>query len=145
VLNDGKLEVAGGLNVSTAVDPGSTGVFKLDAGSNLEVASAIGTDSKVSFDGGSELVVGDFRLFGRNVGTDDYAGPLLKEFDSSTIDLKDFSIDGLHSSFSKSTGLLQLDNSASQMATLDFQNSGLGKGAFNFTSDGSNGVLITHS
>jgi hypothetical protein len=145
VLNDGQLEVAGGLQVSTAVDPGSTGVFKLAAGSNLEIASAIGINSKVSFDGGSELVVDDFRLLGQDVGTDNCAGPLLKDFGSSTIDLKDFSIDGLQSSFSKSTGLLQLSNCASQMATLYFQKSGLGAGAFNFTSDGSNGVLITHS
>jgi hypothetical protein len=127
------------------VDPGSKGVFKLDSGSNLEIASAIGTNSKVSFDGGSELVIDDFQLFGQNVGTGDYAGPLLKNFGNATVDLKDFSIDGLHDTFSKSTGLLQLDNSASQMATLDFQPSSLGTGAFNFTSDGSNGILITHS
>jgi hypothetical protein len=38
VLNDGKLEVAGGLTVSNAVDPTSTGQFILDSGSTLEVA-----------------------------------------------------------------------------------------------------------
>jgi hypothetical protein len=118
-------------------------VFQLDNGSTLEVARAIGADSKMSFDRGSELLIDDARFFGQNVGTENYAGPLLKDFGSSTIDLKDFSIDGLHSSFSKGTGLLQLTNSASLVATLDFQS--LGAGAFHFTSDGSNGILIIHS
>ncbi len=99
----------------------------------------------MSFNTASELVVDDFALFGQNVGTSDYAGSLLKHFSGSTIDLKDFGIAGLHDGFSPSSGLLQLTNSASQMATLDFQTSSLGVGTFHFNSDGSSGVLITHS
>ncbi|MBV8439265.1 MAG: hypothetical protein JO312_01650, partial [Hyphomicrobiales bacterium] len=145
VLDDGKLDVTGALTVSTAVDPTSTGAFVLDHGSTLEVAAALGADSTMSFHPGSELLVNDFALFGQNVGTSNYAGSLLEHFGGSTVDLKDFGIAGLHDAFSASTGLLQLTNSASQMATLDFQTSSLGAGAFHFNSDGSGGVLVTHS
>ncbi len=145
VLNDGKLDVSGGLAVSTAVDPNSTGLFKLDGSSVLEIAAAIGANSKVGFYTGSELVVDDFTLFGQNVGTSHYAGSLLKDFGGSTIDLKDFGIAGLQEGFSAGSGLLQLTNSASQMATLAFQTSSLGTGTFHFASDGSSGIFITYS
>ena len=145
VLDDGKLDVTGGLDVSAAIDPTSTGAFLLDHHATLEVAEALGAQSTISFSSGTELVVDDFALFGQNVGTGSYAGSLLKDFGDSTIDLKGFGIGGLHDSFSTSTGLLQLTNSASQMATLDFQPSGLGAGTFHFKSDGSGGVLITHA
>ena len=84
-------------------------------------------------------------MFGRNVGVSDYAGSLLKDFEGSTIDLKDFDVTGLHETFSASSGLLQLTNSASQTATLDFQTSSLSAGTFHFASDGGSGVLITQS
>ena len=100
--------------------------------------------STMSFDPGSELMVEHFALFGQNVGTS-YAGSLLKDFGGSTVDLKDFGITGLHDSFSASSGLLQLTNSAAQVATLDFQTSSLGAGTFHFNSDGGGGLLITHS
>jgi hypothetical protein len=148
VLNDGKLQVASGLQVSTAVDPGSTGVFKLDTGSTLEVAAALGASSKMSFDSGSELAIENFELFGQNVGTSSYEGSLLKNFGGNgSIDLKDFSSAGISSSFSNSGGVLQLQltNGGMQMASLDFQKSGLGAGAFHFNTDGGSGVLITYS
>jgi hypothetical protein len=145
VLDDGKLEVFGGLAVTSAVDPTSTGAFVLDHGSTLEVAAAVGANSTMSFAAGSKLVVDDFALFGENVGTDNYAGSSLKDFGGSTIDLKDFGIAGLQDSFSASSGLLQLTNSAAQVATLDFQTSSLGAGTFHFGSDGAGGLLVKHS
>ena len=63
----------------------------------------------------------------------------------STIDLKGFSLGGLVDSFSTSTGLLQLTNSDSQVATLEFQSSSLGGGGFTFKTDGSGGVIIAHA
>ena len=144
VLNDGKLEVSGGLVVSSAIDPNSAGVFKLDGGSTLEVAAALGTAAKVSFASGSDLMVDHFASFGQNVGTDHYAGSLLALFGGSTVDLKDFGFAGLESSFTPSSGLLQLTNGASQAATLDFQTSSLGGGQFHFADDHNGGVLITH-
>ena len=147
VLNDGKLEVAGGLIVSTAVDPTSTGVFKLDAGSTLEVAKAVGINSQMSFATGSELVIDNYNSFGQNVGMSDYAGALLTNFGGcGTIDLKGFSSTSIGSSFSLSSGILQLQlTSGTQKTTLEFQNSGLGRGGFQFASDLHGGVLITHS
>jgi len=149
VLNDGKLEVAGGLQISTAVDPCSTGVFKLDSSSNLEVAAALGIDSKISFDTGSALVIDHYKLFGQNVGTSGYAGSLLQNFGANgTIDLKDFSFTAVinqTTSIHRGVLQLQLTNSAMQAATLDFQNSGLGAGAFNIGKDSGSGILITHA
>lgn len=145
VLNNGSLGVAGSLDVSSGIAPASTGLFQLVGPSTLEVAAALGTSSKIRFDTGSDLVVDHFALFGQNVGTNHYAGSLLESFGGSTIDLKDFGAAGLGASFSNSAGLLQLTNSASQMATLDFQTSSLGAGTFHFNSDGGSGVLITHS
>jgi hypothetical protein len=146
VLNDGKLEVSGGLTASAAVDPTSTGVFILDGGSTLEIAQALGADTRISFTTGSELVLDHAALFGENIGTGNYAGSLLRDFGGgSTIDIKDFGSAGLDMSYTKGTGLLQLSNAASQLATLDFQNSSIGAGTFHFSGDGGSGVLITHS
>jgi hypothetical protein len=147
VLNDGNLEVAGKFQVTTQVDPNSTGVFELDSGSVLEVAKAVGISSKMSFAGGSELLVDDYNSFGQNVGTSTYAGSVLQNFGGDgTIDLKNFSSANIGSSFSVSGGILQLQlNNGTQMATLDLQNSGLHAGSFHFSSDGGSGVLITHS
>jgi hypothetical protein len=135
--------VAGSLDVTTAVDPSSTGLFQLAGSSTLEIAAALGISSKISFSSESNLLIDNFGLFGTNVGTSSYAGPLLQNFGGSTIDLESFSIAGLSTNFS--SGLLQLSNSASQLATLDFQTSSLGIGSFHFNSDGSGGVLITHA
>jgi hypothetical protein len=146
VVDDGTLNVSGALLVSTAVSPGSTGLFNLTQNSNLEVASALGISSTMSFNMGSELAIDNASLFGENVGTANYAGTLLQDFAGATIDIKDFSTSGLNATYSSQTGLLQLTNAASQVATLDFQNSTLGSGAFNFASDGTGtGVAITHT
>jgi len=145
VLDLGTLDVSGECVVSKMVDSNSTGSFQLMGASTLEVAADLGSSAKISFEPGSELVIDSFGLFGQRVGSTTYAGSLLENFGGSTIDLKDFSISGLSMSFSKGTGLLQLTNSASQLATLDFQGSSLGNGTFHFGTDGSAGVLITHS
>jgi hypothetical protein len=145
VVDDGTLDVSGSLTVSTAVSPTSTGLFDLAGGSTVEVAAALGISSKMRFDAGSELVVDNAGLFGENVGTRHYAGTLLEDFGGATIDIEDFSASGLKMSYSSHTGLLQLTNSASQVATLDFQNSSLGSGTFRFGSDPSGGLLITHA
>ncbi|HUB14538.1 MAG TPA: hypothetical protein VMB34_21490 [Acetobacteraceae bacterium] len=144
VVNDGSLGVAGSLDVTTAVAGGSTGTFQLDAHSSLEVAAALGIGSKISFAAGSSLVVDSFGQFGENVGTGSYAGPMLENFAGSTVDLQGFGMTGLDMNFSNSSGLLQLTNSASQMATLAFQSSSLGAGTFHFNVDGGTGVFITH-
>jgi len=145
VLNDGSLAVAGSLDVTTALAPGSVGLFQLDGASVLEIASALGINAKISFAAGSSLLIDNFSLFGEDVGTSGYAGPLLESFGGSAIDLKSFGIAGLDQNFFAPSGLLQLSNSASQAATLKFQTSSLGAGTFHFNSDGAGGVLITHA
>jgi hypothetical protein len=145
VLNDGELEVSGGLAASAAIDPASTGMFILDGGSTLEVAQALGAETSINFTTGSDLVADHAALFGENVGASSYAGSLLQDFGGSTIDVKDFGITGLTMIYTAGTGLLQLGNSANQMATLDFQNSSVGAGTFHFSGDGGSGVPITHS
>jgi hypothetical protein len=146
VLDKGLLQVSdGAFDISTAIDPDSTGTFEIAAGATLDVAAALGADTTMMFTAGSEVVIGDFAQFGENIGTRQYQGSLLTGFGGSTIDLDGFSMTDLQSSFSKHSGLLQLSNGDSQMATLDFQTSTLGAGTFHFASDGNNGVLITHS
>lgn len=144
VLDMGTLNVAGSLTVSGAIDPSSTGTFILEGGSSLEIAAALGTASAMSFLPGSELVIDNFGSFGVNVGLSTYAGSLLEDFGGATIDLKGFGLAGLSSSLSPS-GVLQLTNSAAQLASLEFQTSSLGAGTFHFGTDGSGGVLVTHS
>jgi hypothetical protein len=145
VLNNGRLDIAGSLDVTTAVDPNSTGLFQLDGPSTLEIAAALGTASKISFAAGSSLLIDSPALFGQAVGTSGYAGPLLEKFGSSSVDLEGFGLTGLNASFSNASGLLQLTNAASQLATLKFQTSSLGAGMFHVTGDGSTGILVTHS
>jgi hypothetical protein len=144
VLNSGLLNVAGSLTVTNAVDPSSTGTFMLAGGASLEVASALGIASTISFTSGSDLIVDNFAAFGVNVGMSTYAGSLLENFGGASIDLKTFGLAGVSTSFSPS-GLLQLTNSSAQAATLDFQTSSLGTGTFHVGTDGGSGVLITYS
>jgi hypothetical protein len=59
--------------------------------------------------------------------------------------LKNFSSAGGAFNYDSSTGILQISNSANQAASLSFQTSSLGSGAFHIASDGASGVLITHT
>jgi hypothetical protein len=139
----GTAEISGSLDVSGAVDPASDGVFRLDNAARLEVASALGTNERISFAQGSQLTVDNASLFGVNIGTTTYGGPLLQSFGSSdVIDLLNFGATGASSSFDTTTGLLQLTNGAQQNATLKFETASLGPGAFQTASDGGSGILV---
>jgi hypothetical protein len=146
VADNGTLTIAGSLAVSSAIDPSSTGVFQIDNNATLEVAADTGTQTQISFLAAGGLVIDNAAWFGTNVGTLSYAGPQLENFDSGdTIDLKSFSFAGATLDFDPTAGLLQLSNSASQVASLSFQTSTLGPGTFQLAPDGTSGVLITHS
>jgi hypothetical protein len=148
ILDNGALTIANGasLAVTSAVDPTSAGVFKLAGGSTLEVAAAIGTNTKMSFLGSDDrLVIDHFESFGTNVGGISYAGPQLQDFTSGdVIDLLPFSAAGVALSYDPVTGVLQISNSASHLASLSFQNASLGSGSFHGASDGGAGMVITH-
>jgi hypothetical protein len=146
ILN-GTISIVGSLNVSTAIDPSSTGLFQLGSGATLEVAADTGTATQVNFQGSSsELIIDNAALFGTNVGTASYAGPQLQHFvPGDKIDLKTFSSASVTLNYNASTGVLQVSNSANQVASLDFQTSNLGGTTFQATADGATGILITTS
>jgi FG-GAP-like repeat/FG-GAP repeat len=124
-----------GANTTTSV---------LDAGS-LDISGTLNA-STIAFQGTSELLIDNAGAFGSNVGTSSYTGPQLQDFVSGDkVDLKNISSAGVTLNYSATTELLQITNGASQLATLDFQNSSLGSGAFQATSDGGLGTLITLS
>jgi hypothetical protein len=145
VLDNGTVSIAGSLDVSTAIDASSTGLFQLGSAATFEVAAATGTTTQVSFQGsGSELIIDNAASFGTNVGTASYAGPQLQHFvPGDKIDLKTFSSAGVTLNYNAATGVLQVSNSANQVASLQFQASSLGGTAFAATSDGATGIFIT--
>ena len=122
-----------GANTTTSV---------LDAGA-LDIAGTLNATS-IAFQGsGSELLIDNAATFGSNVGTPSYTGPQLQDFvGGDKVDLKNISSVGATFSYNASTGLLQVTNSAHQVATLDFQNSSLGAGSFELASDGGAGTFV---
>ena len=144
--NNGSLDIKGSLNVTTAIDPASTGLFKIDNTATLEVASVLGGGTQMQFLSNSRLVIDRAGSFGTGIGSASYAGPLLEDFGSGdTIDIKDFSAAGSTFAYNDATGKLQLSNSASQAATLQFQQSSIGNGTFHVAGDGASGSLITRA
>ncbi len=144
VGNDGSIAIAGSLDVSTAIDPASAGLFQLASGATLEVASAPGSGTQIEFQPTSELIVDNTAAFGVNAGAATYAGPLLQNFDASdVVDLKAFDAAGAVLNYDASTGVLQITNGATQSASLQFQASTLATGVFSVASDGAGGTLIT--
>ena len=100
----------------------------------------------MSFLGSSELVIDNPRSFGSDVGTTTYAGPLLQNFGAGAgVDLKQFAAAGAATQYDPTTGILQLSNSAGQLASLSLQPSSLGTGVFHVSSDGGGEILLTHS
>ena len=144
VLDNGTVEVVGSLDVTTAIDPESAGVFRLDSGSRLDVAAAVGANTTMSFIGPSELAIDNAGAFGSHVGDPlAYAGPLLAEFGAGdVIDLRNFGFAGVTLNPLTPNGVLHVAN-GSQTANLAFQTSSLGAGQFHASSDGGTGTLIT--
>ncbi|MBV9053007.1 MAG: VCBS repeat-containing protein [Hyphomicrobiales bacterium] len=120
---------------------GTTSV--LDAGS-LDVAGTLAATS-IAFQGTtSALLIDNAATFGSNVGSPSYTGPQLQHFVSGDkVDLKNISSVGATFTYNATTGLLQVTNSLHQVATLDFQNSTLGIGSLQLSSDGSAGTMVT--
>jgi hypothetical protein len=146
VSNAGSLTLApwASLHVTTAVDPASTGIFKLDASSLLEVLADKGISNKIQFIGTGELIVDKAANFGTNVGKATHNGPLIQSFTSgASIDLKDVSASATLS-YTAATGLLQISNAAIAVATLKFDNATPSLG-FHGADDGTGHLLITHS
>jgi hypothetical protein len=112
----------------------------------LEIAANVGSGDRISFLGSSETIVDKASLFGTNVGQQNYAGPLMLNFGAGdSIDLKDIASAGVSLNYASSTGLLQVISGGAAMASLLFQRSSLGGGAFHAFDDGSGHTLITHT
>jgi len=140
VTDNGKLVVTGSLPAAN-YQIGAAG-----GGGTLEVASAPGTQSPISFAGNSTLVIDNAAAFGTNVGTSSYTGPLLENFGAGeTVDIKNVASSGASLTYNSATGLLQIVN-GSQSASLDFQTSTLGSGNFTLAPDaGGTGLDLTLS
>ena len=152
ILDNGTVSIASGgsLDVSSAVDPASTGIFQLTGNASLEIASILGAGLKIQFLGSAptnKLTVDSAVNFGTQVSTASYVGPLLESFAAGDIiDLKGISNTNLNLAYTSATGDLQITGSSGNpLATLAFQNSTLGAGTFHAASDGVGGTLITHS
>ena len=149
VVNNGTAVIASGgsLDVSSALDPTSTGVFQLQNTSTLELAAALGHNTQIQFLGSTndELVIDKASAFGTGSGPS-YAGSLLENFAAGdVIDLKGIAGGGFR--YAAASGDLQITASprGTTVATLLFQNSSLGTGTFHLASDKAGGTLVLHS
>ena len=128
----------------TNADTAFSGLFQLDNTAAFDVATALGTNTQISFASGSDLGITDTSTFGIGAGSTAYAGPLLESFGGSdSIDLKNFSAIGAIATLDTASDLLQLTNSETQVATLSFQGPSLGSGTFQVASDHATGALLT--
>ena len=152
-VDSGGTWTLGGANaVPTVMDNGTlilggafTGLVQVETAGTLEVAAPATTSTQIDFAGTSKLIVDNPATFGTNVGSPSYTGPQLQNFvNGDQIDLKNFSSTNVTFNFNATTGILQVSNGASQLASLAFQTSSLGSTNFTATSDGGTGILITN-
>jgi autotransporter passenger strand-loop-strand repeat protein len=150
LLNNGTVVIGShdSLDITSAVDPDSTGIFDLTNKGSLVIASLLGTDVKIAFLGttpGDRLTITNPADFGLNVGSSSYEGPLLEDFKvGDVIDLKGVSSTGLKLNYNPATGDLQVTSSSGGVAaSLQFQESSLGSGTFHTASDKAGGTFLT--
>jgi hypothetical protein len=146
VLDDGSISLSASatLSITGSISAESSGVFQLGLGATLNVAADLGTQSKMSFLGNANLVIENASSFGTQSGTSTYGGPLLENFVAGdVIDLQSISAAGDTIDFSASTGLLQVMNGSTALATLAFQDSTLGAGTFHVGGDSAGHAMIT--
>jgi hypothetical protein len=152
LLNDGTVAIGSGasLDVTSAIDPASIGIFELTSKGSLEIASLLGTNVKMEFLGttpANKLTIDDAANFGRHIGSTSFAGPLLEDFKAGNIiDLKGIASTGLKLNYTPTTGDLHITTSTGGViTTLQFQNASLGAGSFHVASDSTGGTFLTHS
>ncbi len=170
LLNNGTVAIGSGdsLDISSALDPASIGIFDLTAKGSLEIGTILGANAKIAFLdptppthpilaanpnivivilGGTpanKLTIDSAASFGLNVGTPSYTGPLLENFQpGDVIDLKGIADTALKLAYSTTTGDLQIaTSSGSAVASLEFQNATLGAGTFYLATDNAGGTLL---
>lgn len=151
IADNGTVSISSGcsLDVTSALDASSAGIFLLQTKASLEIAAALGSGAKIQFLGAApanRLTLDAVASFGTHAGSAAYVGTLLEGFGpGDSIDLKGVSSVGIGVSHASMTGRLQIAHGGSAFATLLFQNSTLGGGTFHAVSDGVGGTLITRS
>jgi hypothetical protein len=152
MLDAGVVDIQNGtsLDITGAVNPSSAGIFQLTGKAALEIASLLGTKTKIAFLGSApanQLIIDHPADFGLHAGTDSYKGPLLEDFGvGDSIDLKGIGSKGLDTYYNAASGVLQVTTSnGGIVASLQFQNSSLGLGDFHLASDNTGGSLLTRS
>jgi hypothetical protein len=147
VTNAGTIESAGGtLVVAGTIASASSGIFLLGNASVLEIGADQGSANRMSFLGSGQLTVDHASQFGIQVGTASYAGPLLQNFGpNDKVLLADILAAGLTPNFATATGVLQISNGTTSVASLAFDTASLGAGAFHITADPLGHALIIHT
>jgi hypothetical protein len=152
LLNNGTVAIGSGdsLDISSALDPTSAGIFNLTTKGSLEIGTILGTNTKIVFLGtkpANKLTIDSVANFGQHVATTFYSGPFLEDFKAGDIiDLKGIASVDLKMAYAATSGDLQIASSGgAAIGTLQFQNSTLGKGIFHTGSDGIGGTVLTHS
>lgn len=146
--NAGTAVVASGASLDVVdVDPSSYGTFALTGKSSLEIGQLLGSKTQIEFLGtsaGDLLTIDHPADFGLNLGSPDFAGPLLEDFQAGDrIDLKGIGYAGLKTNYNATTGVLQITaSSAGVVASLQFQTASLGAGSFHLSSDDAGGSLL---
>ena len=146
MVDDGTVSLAFGSMTVATVDPASDGTFVLGSDATLEVGSMTGRSASMTFlTPDDALIVDHASLFGTGVGTTSYAGPILSGFTAGdVIDLKDVGFSAaLRSVYNAGTGILQISNGVSDIASLAFASAKLGAGTFRVASDNAHGILVT--
>ncbi len=148
LTNAGTLDIAASasLLVTGSIDPASTGLFEINAGSLLEIAANTGTVDSIRFLGTGEAIIDHAASFGIHPGTTSYAGPLIEGFGiNDKIDLKDVAFASVGTTYNATTGLLTIRTGTVGVASLLFDKATLGTGTFHTQNDGTGHTLIIHN
>jgi len=130
------MEVSGGLTASAAVDRPAQACSYSTPGSTLEIAQALGADSRISFTTGSELVVDHAALFVRTSVPATTPGRTCKISAAARRSTSRILASPAEHELHEGDRPVAVEQLRSQVATLDFQNSSVGAGTFHFSATG---------
>jgi len=144
----GTLAIASGAHwtldgTNTVGDLADAGILSLAAHAQLTITGAIEGENaaaRIQFLGAADLSL----AFSGPLAAPSPAGLYIQDFSAGdTIVLNDATASGLSLAYTATTGDLQLERGASVLATLHFQTSSLGQGAFHLTAGPAGQALLT--
>ena len=140
IINQGTVSVAGTLHVAALRPSEPPGLFSLEPGAELSVASIAGSAARIRFANGSRLVLDNPGGLAANA---DDGGALLQAFGlSNAVILRQFGAAPPMLHYDRATGILRV-SSGTQTASLAFDTATVGRGVFHAASDGTDGIAIT--